>query len=63
MIHKVTNTTALHDVYFEDIDDVVSSKDKAYLINPFLYFYFSTLKAAKEKAEKLGVSDKVVTQK
>jgi hypothetical protein len=62
MIHKITNTKALHDIYFEDIDDVVSSKKECYLINPWVFFYFSTLKAAKVKAKKLGISEEVVNQ-
>jgi len=60
MIHTVKNTKGLHDVYFEDIDEFVSSKNECYMINIFLLFYFSTLEAAKVKAKKLGISEEVV---
>lgn len=63
MIHKITNTKALHDIYFEDINDVVSSKNTAYLINTFLFFYFSSPSAAKERAKQLGISQEIVASK
>ncbi len=56
MIHKITNTKWMGDVYFEDVDKTVSSQDECYLIDVFYFYYFSTLDAAKEKAKKLGIS-------
>lgn len=61
MIHEITNTENLKDVYFEDKDDVVSSQEKCYLINAWYFFYFSTIESAQEKARKMGISEQVVT--
>lgn len=61
MIQHITNTKRLHDVYFEDIDALVSSKEECYLVNAFRFYYFSTPDAAKEKARKLGASEEIVT--
>lgn len=60
MIHKVTNTKHLHDVYFEDINEVVSCKEEAYLVQVWYYYFFSTLEAAQEKARELGISEELV---
>lgn len=48
LITHITNTktSELHDVYFEDIDALVSSKKEAWLVYTFLWRYFSTEKAA-----------------
>jgi hypothetical protein len=60
MIQKITKTASLKDVYFEDIDGFVASKDVAYLVQSFYFFYFSTPEAAQEKAKKLGLSEAIV---
>lgn len=59
MICKITNTTELHDTYYEDIDATVNTKKQCYLINCFYYRYFSTLKAAREFARKRGMSERL----
>jgi hypothetical protein len=41
-----TKTKDLSGVYFEDIDALVSSKKEAWLVNNFLFRYFSTERAA-----------------
>lgn len=56
MIHKITDTTGLTDVYFEDIDATVGTKSECYMINRWYFYYFSTIEAAQEKATKLGIS-------
>jgi hypothetical protein len=60
MIHEITNTKNLRDVYFEDKNDVVSSQEKCYLINAWYFFYFSTIESAQKKAKEMGISDQVV---
>jgi len=61
MIQLIKNTKRDHleGVYFEDIDDLVSSKDKAWLL-PFLRKYFSTEKAATDWCEARGLSTSIV---
>lgn len=61
MIQKINKTNAafLKGVYFEDINALVSSKDEAYLVRSFYFFYFSTLEAAKEKSTSLNLSTDV----
>ncbi|MFY0656171.1 MAG: hypothetical protein JXR12_05295 [Neptunomonas phycophila] len=60
MIHEITDTSSLDDVYFEDKDDVVASQDVAYLICPFKFYYYSTKEAARTKAQSMGISDQIV---
>jgi len=60
MIHHVTDTSELKDVYFEDIDATVGSKKEAYMINVWYFYYFSTLEAAEAKAERLGIGKELV---
>jgi len=62
MIEKISNTKTydLDGVYFEDIDEKVSSKDVCYLITAFKFYYFSTLEAAEEKATSLGIGQLVM---
>lgn len=59
MIHKVTDTSELKDVYFEDIDALVGSQDEAFLVYTFYFYYYSTLEAAQEKCRSLGVSEEL----
>ena len=62
MIELIKNTKRDHleGVYFEDIDDLVSSKDKAWLVYTLLFRYFSTEKAATDWCEARGLSTSIV---
>lgn len=62
MIRKINNTKTFSDVYFEDINYVVSSRDTAYLVQAFYYYYYSTEEAAKQKARSLGISEQIMEQ-
>ncbi len=59
MVTHVINTkeTNLRGVYFEDIDALVSSKNEAWLVNAFLFRYYSTKSAA------LKYNSKLITNK
>ena len=41
-----TKTPALNGVYFDDIEELVSSRSEAWLVYSFLWYYFSTKDAA-----------------
>lgn len=56
MIKKITDTSGLYDVYFEDVDEIVGGVKECYLICTFYYYYFSTLDAAIKFAEKKNYS-------
>lgn len=60
MVQHINNTQTpdLAGVYFEDIDALVSSQKEAWLVNNFLFRYFSTEAAAEAYNFKLtGVKD------
>lgn len=55
---KNTKTSELGDVYFEDINELVSSKEQAWLVNGFLFRYYSTEEAAKAYMNKSSIHRK-----
>ena len=59
MIFHVPDTKIpeLRGVYFEDIDELVSNKDEAWLVNAWLLKYYSTKSAAET------FNSRIVTQK
>lgn len=59
MIHKVVDTSGLEGVYFDDTDELVGTREECYLVQAWYFHYFSTLESAKEKAQKLGLSQEV----
>lgn len=63
MILEITDTKSneLKGVIFEDKNELVSSKDKAWLVNTFLLRYFSTKEKAIEWCENRGLTTKVIT--
>jgi hypothetical protein len=49
---KNTQTQDLKGVYFEDINDLVSNKPEAWLVNGWYFRYCSTKEAAEEQSKK-----------
>lgn len=41
-IEEITDTSNLKDVYFEDIDDLVGNREKAFKVAKFKIYYYST---------------------
>lgn len=62
MIRKVKDTSAdfLKGVYFEDINELVSNKPEAFLVQSFYFFYYSTAEAAKTKARSIHQSEDII---
>lgn len=62
MILEINNTKdkELRGVIFEDKNELVSSQDKAWLVNTFLLRYFSTKEKAIEWCANRGLTTKVI---